>query len=514
MRAKSRRIRPLPIRTGHRTRRTQVTASLGVQVAYSTEGCIVRDFYEVRAELDRAKADQRRLTDESDQIRGRLTAGADSSGLRERLHNLEAGVEQRDLQVAELEGECGQAMLDGLERGQFAGEGEPEPQAATADGDPRRRADRDSALRTIERYTGSGELRGEAADRLDHLIRRRDTTGIDARYLAAVGDAAYNSAFGKILRYGDSAQLRFSKEETAAVMKTNAVEQERGLVSGVGAQGGFAIPFTLDPSILLTSSGALNPIRALSRVIQVATREWKGVSSAGVTASYDAEASEVSDDTPTLAQPTITTAMGRAFIPYSVELGEDWASLQQELGQLVADARDVLDAGKFYDGSGTDEPAGVLTGLSTAQRVQTAGAGAFAVGDVYLLKQALPPRWMTNGTFAFHPNRVDAIYRFTPAGSTTEPQALPTRDGPLVGRPVAEWTALTASGVTTGTKLGFYGDFNAAFTIADRVGMTAEIVAHLFGASRRPTGERGLFAHWRTGSKVVNPSALRYLEVA
>ena len=42
--------------------------------------------------------------------------------------------------------------------------------------------------------------------------------------------------------------------------------------------------------------------------------------------------------------------------------------------------------------------------------------------------------------------------------------------------------------------------------------MTFEIVPHLFGASRRPTGERGLFAYWRTGSKTVVPEALRYLE--
>jgi hypothetical protein len=42
--------------------------------------------------------------------------------------------------------------------------------------------------------------------------------------------------------------------------------------------------------------------------------------------------------------------------------------------------------------------------------------------------------------------------------------------------------------------------------------MTAEIVDHLMGATRRPTGERGLFCYWRTGSKTVVPEALRYLE--
>jgi predicted phage gp36 major capsid-like protein len=44
--------------------------------------------------------------------------------------------------------------------------------------------------------------------------------------------------------------------------------------------------------------------------------------------------------------------------------------------------------------------------------------------------------------------------------------------------------------------------------------MTVEIVPHLFGAAQGnlPTGQRGLFAYGRTGSKVVVPEALRYLE--
>ncbi len=255
------------------------------------------------------------------------------------------------------------------------------------------RAHLDGGLRTVERYRNQGVLTSGAADRHDELVRRRDPTGIDARYLEAVGDPQYNTAFGKILQFGDGAQLRFSKEETAAVMKVNAVEAERGLVSGVGAQGGFAIPFSLDPSVMLTSNGALNPIREVAKVIQIATREWKGVSSAGVTASYDAEAAEVSDDTPVLAQPTITTATGRAFVPFSIEVGQDWGSLQQELAVLVSDGRDVLDSTMFYSGSGTDQPAGVKTGLAVGQRVLTDVAATFDVDDAYHIKAALPPRF-------------------------------------------------------------------------------------------------------------------------
>jgi len=46
----------------------------------------------------------------------------------------------------------------------------------------------------------------------------------------------------------------------------------------------------------------------------------------------------------------------------------------------------------------------------------------------------------------------------------------------------------------------------------DRIGLSAEIIPHLFGASRRPTGERDFFAYYRCGAKTIVPEALRYLE--
>jgi len=45
---------------------------------------------------------------------------------------------------------------------------------------------------------------------------------------------------------------------------------------------------------------------------------WKGVSSSGVTWSFGAEATEVSDDSPVLAQPSVTVHMARGFIPFSI----------------------------------------------------------------------------------------------------------------------------------------------------------------------------------------------------
>jgi HK97 family phage major capsid protein len=383
----------------------------------------------------------------------------------------------------------------------FAGPGEQVDEAGPS-------LARDQALRTIEKH--AGVLSPEAGDNLESLVRHRDPTGVDAKYITAAGSPHYASAFAKLLRYQD-AHLRWSAEESAAVRRASAVEEERGLVSGVGAQGGFALPIDIDPSILLSSSGALNPVRSVARVITMSTREWRGVSSAGVTASYDPEAGEVSDDTPVLAQPTIISAMGRAFVPYSIEISADWAGISEELARITADARDVLDATMLYSGTGTDQPAGVRTGLTTTQRVLTDVAATFDVDDAYDIKGQLPARFMPNATWAAHPTKWDTIFRFTPSGSTTEPQALPTRDGAFIGRPKIEWTAVPTA-LTTGTTQLLYGDFRAAFTIGDRLGMTAEIVGHLMGATRRPTAERGFFCYWRTGSKTVIPEALRYLE--
>lgn len=374
-------------------------------------------------------------------------------------------------------------------------------------------AAQDAGLRAIS--ANAGALSPEAGDRLEAIVRNvddADPVGQGARYLAAVGNAFYASAFGKIAMDPMHGHLRFSPEEVEAVREVGIVQRERAMNIGTGSAGGFAVPFSLDPTILLTSAGALNPIRGLARVFTTVTDQWKGVSSAGVTVTYAAEATEVGDNSPTLAQPVIDCAKWHGFAQFSIELSQDWSTLEAELRRLFADARDVNDAVQFLTGSGTDAPAGVLTGLTTAQRVQTAGAGAIAIGDVYALKGALPARFMPGGSFAMHPNRLDSVFRLTPSGSTTEPQAMPERDGPLVGKPVSEWTAM-ATAATTGTKWALYGSFRDGFYIADRLGITAEIVPLIMGATRRPTGERGMYVYGRTGSKVVVPEALRYGEV-
>src|SRR5205823_3572958 len=105
---------------------------------------------------------------------------------------------------------------------------------------------RQRALRAIERNREA--LSAEAGDRLDDLVRRQDPSGVDSRYLAAVAEPAYRTAFGKMVMHGPMATLRWTQLEQQAVQEVNAAEEARTLQVGVTTSGGFAVPFTLDPT--------------------------------------------------------------------------------------------------------------------------------------------------------------------------------------------------------------------------------------------------------------------------
>ena len=189
-------------------------------------------------------------------------------------------------------------------------------------------------LRAIDRHAGAH--RGNAGETLEHMVRYDDPTGIGARYLDAVGSPDYMSAFGKMLADPTTGHLRFGPREVDAVRKVSAVMQERAMSVGTGSAGGFAVPYVLDPSIIMSGSGATNPVRSVARVITISgARDWKGVSSDGVTAGYVAEAVEATDASPTLAQPAISTAQWRVFVPFSIEVGQDWDGLSIELLNLA-----------------------------------------------------------------------------------------------------------------------------------------------------------------------------------
>lgn len=376
-------------------------------------------------------------------------------------------------------------------------------QASVANPDAAARELKDRAKRSIERSTFPGVGSREVAQ--EHVENLVDTIDGQNAALSAhilrTGSPEYKRAFGKAL-----AGQVLSREE------------ERSL-SLTGENGGFAVPYTLDPTVLPTSNGVVNPLRSISRTEQITGNTWKGVTSSGVTAAYAAEVTEASDNAPTLVQPEVSVAKAQAFVPFSIEVGQDWSGLQGEISVMLADAKDKLEAEKFLSGSGANVPQGVLTGAT--ELVETATEKTFAVKDVYAVEAALPPRFRPNAQWTANRAVYSAMREFDTAGGASYwlglKEGLDNNRGgnvgmQLVGYKANELSTMAATPATQGAKTLVLGDFSY-FIIVDRIGMSVELIPHLFGENRRPTGQRGLYAYWRNGSKVLSANAFRVLKV-
>jgi HK97 family phage major capsid protein len=465
------------------------------------------------------------LVDEAREIEIKLSVDGANDGLEERKANIERGKAKASARLQELSAEYSAELTRKYEAGGFVTEAGVNLENAYTDTrtsdapavEPHRQQALDGCMRTLERVQCDGTMSNRAATAMERAVRHSDPTGITARYLTAVGDPAYNSAFGKLLRYGDTAAMRMTTAEQTAMQRVTDVESQRAMMDGIGASGGFAIPIDIDPTILLTSTGALNPVRSLADVRQMTSSTLRLVSANTPAASYSPELAEVTDGSPTLVQPTVVAQKGVEFIPFSIEIDQDWGGLQQELLKLLADGRDILDATKFLSGTGTNEPQGLFSGangLQTTQRTQTATSATTVIGDLYTLRQQLNgTRFWPNATFAASPTAWDIFYRYVAQASTTDPLPFTEgRGGPFLGTKKVEWSTMASGTTTTGQKTAIVADWSG-YVIGDRIGSQVELIPHLFGASNRfPTGERGLYYFWRTGTAVSKPSAFVYLE--
>lgn len=369
---------------------------------------------------------------------------------------------------------------------------------------------REYAQRAVEqaRFPGATGRRGapnreEAQERVSMLLDTIDDEhGSLARRILVTGSPTYERAFGKML-------ARQSVNGLTA-------EESRSLSLGTDSAGGYAVPFQLDPTVILTSNGVVNPLRQISRVETITGKEWDGVTSAGVTVTRGTEAQEVGTGDPAFTQPTVRTSRVQGWVPFSVELDVTWNALRTQLTSLLQDAKDVEEATAFATGNGTaPNPSGVVSTLGTASWVDTAGSAVLAAGDVYLLENAMAPRFISNSSIVATKttfNRFRALFQ-AQASAAGDPFARPSggMGEQFNGYPKYELSTMSTS-IGTGSLVMLQGDFNQ-FLIVDRVGMGIELVPHVLGSNRRPTGERGVFALWFNSSKILADNAFRLLRI-
>jgi HK97 family phage major capsid protein len=366
----------------------------------------------------------------------------------------------------------------------------------------------DAALRSLDRLTEWFSVK--AAANQEEAVREDPYWA--ARF-AATSTEAYSSAFAKYLIHGEQANLFLTDEERAAM--SDAYEA-RALAEGATTTGGFAVPVHLDPSLILTNQESDNVMLRTCRVEDITTPTWKGISAAGMSWSFDAEAEEVSDDSITLAQPTVDVFMARGFIPYSIEVSQDWPGFQNEMARLLATGYDELLLDRLTLGSGVGEPRGLITALdtSTNSEVVVTTDGAFGQEDVYHVWERLPQKARRRASWMMSVGVMDRIrqmgeYNQAHSYTVNLPQGA---IGMLFARQVVENAYFPDFTATTGhANLLVVGDLSA-YVIARRSGLSVEVVPHLVGQNNRPTGQRGMFAFARVGGNVVDPAQLRLLQ--
>lgn len=377
---------------------------------------------------------------------------------------------------------------------------------------------RDGAMRTLDRSVKDGTLQARGAETVERLLQTGPAQSRSwvARWTEAAGSPDYLRAFSRLISDPEKGHLEWTGPEGDAFRAVKAVQAERAM-STTDSAGGFLIPFQLDPGIILSSGGSTNPLRQMARVVQCTGDVWNGISSDGVDAHWYAEAAEVSDDTPTLEQPSIPVHRGSAFVPFSIEIEGDGSGFVTEIGRLLADSVEQLTAAAYVIGSGNGEPTGFVTALIGTQSVVAGdGSEVIAASDPYKLQNLLPPRFQARSAWAAALPTINTFRQFeTTAGALKFP-ALQNVPPTLLGRSVFEVSNMDAAFNTAATEANYIlalGDWSQ-MVIADRVGTTVELVSHLFGQNRRPTGQRGFFAWFRTGSDVLVNNAFRILNVA
>jgi HK97 family phage major capsid protein len=454
---------------------------------------------EVRSDLDDAEsAEYERLSRLADRVKGHLAIGEQLSRGRGIERAFGAGFVDRSLPVVSP----GEVLRMNVEQA------------------------RETALRALEHHARGLDSRNQ--DRVDGLLRSTlsaDNPNLDgslvARRLLLTETPVYRSAWQRVVT---ETHPILTDEETRALRAMQEFDrtETRAMGDFTNSAGGYGIPVLIDPSIILSAQESAAPIRNLARTATVNTTIWKGVSSAGVTWAFQTEGAVTTDNSPTLAQPTVSVHMARGFIPFSIEVQSDYPQFAQEMANLLAAGYDELLANKLMTGTGTGEPRGLVNLLDAtpASEVRLTTAGSVGGVDIDKGWEALTDRWKARATWLASYGGLDQIA----ALSTVNAGSVAYQTVDLTGvvqtirtRPAYPTTyGLSKVTSTATTNFAVVGDFSN-YLLAQRAGMSVELVPMLFQQQTAgtgvgfPTGQRGWFAWGRVGGDVLVADAFRLI---
>ncbi len=348
-------------------------------------------------------------------------------------------------------------------------------------------------------------------ERLTMLDRKTMTYARPALSAHAELDVPHKKAFAAYVRTGDDDGLR------------GLVLEGKAMSTAVNADGGYLVdPQTADSirSMLVSTSS----LRSVANVVQIEATSFDVlIDRSEVGSGWATEAAATTETaTPTIERISIALHELSAMPKASQRLLDDSAfDVEGWLAGKIATRFIRAEAAAFVNGTGTDQPKGILLPTKVANAswtwgnlgyVPTGAAADFAASNasdcIVNLVYALSADYRANGTFVMNSKTAGAVRKMKDAdgrfmwGDSLQ-AGEPAR---LMGYPVL--IAEDMPDVGTNTYPIAFGDFRAGYTIAERPDL--RILRDPFSAKPNVL----FYAAKRVGGDVTDFAAIKLLKVA
>lgn len=287
-------------------------------------------------------------------------------------------------------------------------------------------------------------------------------------------------------------------------------DERKALVVSDDTRGGFLAPEQFEAQ-LQKELVEISPIRQAARVTQTTAGRVVWPKRTGtITAKWVGEVEERPRTEPTYGQAALDVHEMAAYIDVSNWLLEDSAiDLAAELSSDFAEEFGRLEGVAFVNGDGIKKPVGIMNDASVPT-VLNGHATDLNPDSLIRLMYDLPAYYRNRGSFLLNGASIANIRLLKDGNGRYLWQDSLTEGTPntLLGRPVVEATDM--EDVAANAFPVVYGDFNAGFRIADRVGLSVLRDPYTVATE----GLVRFHGRRRVGAGVIRPDAFRKLKMA
>ena len=253
------------------------------------------------------------------------------------------------------------------------------------------------------------------------------------------------------------------------------------LQEGQQALGGYTVPQEMHNEII-TALEDENVFRKIGNVIQTSSERRIAVQATRPAAAWKREGEAITFGDVNFASKTIGAYKCAAAVDISNELLFDsFYDLETWITAEFAKSIAAAEENAFLNGSGIDEPAGLIPALDSSATITTAGT-SIAADDIINLVYKLKRPYRKNAAFVLNDTTLAAVrklkdstgnFLWTPSLTDAEPDR-------LLGVPC--YTSAYAPEISTGAIVALFGDFSR-YLIGQRGGLTMRRLDELHAAN-------------------------------